>query len=335
VNVEKVHTAVIEGTTSPSRILIADDDPVARAMLQALLTKWGYVVVSAADGLEAARILESADAPQLAVLDWMMPGAEGPEICRRVRALSDRPYVYILLVTGRSQRGDLLRGLESGADDYLTKPFDNEELRTRLLVGRRILDLQNKLITAREELRFKATHDSLMGIPNRATALEAINRERSRQFRDTNSFGVALIDIDHFKRVNDTCGHLVGDAVLKAVAQRIAGCVRPYDTVGRYGGEEFLVVAPLSDSVGTMSLAERVRKRIESTPILTDSGPIQVTISCGVAICSSDSPMESQALLFLADEALYRAKAAGRNRCELAVDAAALPQPLGSGRLRP
>ncbi len=322
---------MIVETTSSGRILIADDDPVARTMLQALLTKWGYQVIAVSDGLEAARVLERADAPQLAILDWMMPGAEGPEICRRMRALSERPYVYILLVTGRSQRGDLLRGLESGADDYLTKPFDSEELRTRLLVGQRILDLQNKLIAAREELRFKATHDALTGIPNRATVLEAINYERSRQVRDANSFGIVLIDIDHFKRVNDSYGHLVGDAVLKSIAQQIVGCVRPYDTVGRYGGEEFLVVVPLSDASGTMSLAERVRRRIESTPVASDSGPIHVTISCGVAVCSGETSIEVQSLLYLADEALYRAKAGGRNRCELAAVDAVLPQPLRSG----
>ena len=322
---------MIVETTSSGRILIADDDPVARTMLQALLTKWGYQVIAASDGLEAARVLESADARQLAILDWMMPGAEGPEICRRVRALSERPYVYILLVTGRSQHGDLLRGLESGADDYLTKPFDSEELRTCLLVGQRILDLQNKLISAREELRFKATHDALTGIPNRATVLEAINHERSRQVRDANSFGIVLIDIDHFKRVNDSYGHLVGDAVLKSIAQQIVGCVRPYDTVGRYGGEEFLVVVPLSDASGTMSLAERVRRRIESTPVSSDSGPIHVTISCGVAVCGGETSIEVQSLLYLADEALYRAKAGGRNRCELAAVDAVLPQPLRSG----
>lgn len=318
-------------TTNSSRILIADDDPVARTMLQALLTKWGYQVIVVSDGLEAARVLESADAPQLAILDWMMPGAEGPEICRRVRALSEHPYVYILLVTGRTQRGDLLRGLESGADDYLTKPFDSEELRTRLMVGQRILDLQNKLIAAREELRFKATHDALTGIPNRATALEAVNHERLRQVRDTNPFGVILIDIDHFKRVNDSYGHLVGDTVLKSVAEQIVGCVRPYDTVGRYGGEEFLVIVPLSGASGTMSIAERIRRRIESTPVSTDSGLLRVTISCGVAICKGEAPIEVQSLLYLADEALYRAKNGGRNRCQLASVDAVLPQSLHSG----
>jgi len=322
---------MIEGSTVPRRILIADDDPVARSMLHALLTKWGYQVLAVGDGLEATRILESVGAPQLAILDWMMPGAEGPEVCRSVRALCDRPYVYILLVTSRAHRGDLFKGLESGADDYITKPFDGGELRVRLLVGQRIVDLQNELIAARDELQFKATHDSLTGIPNRAAALEAIHHERSRQVRERGSFGILLIDIDHFKRVNDTYSHLVGDLVLKTVAQRIVSCVRPYDTVGRYGGEEFLVVIPHSDSSGTLSLAERVRKRIESAAFPTNAGPLHVTISCGAATCSSDAPVEVEALLYLADEALYRAKAAGRNRCELATVDPVLPKSLRSG----
>jgi len=309
---------VTEANATENTVLVADDDPVARFMLQSLLTKWGYRVIPAADGLEAARILESPGAPQLALLDWMMPGLEGPEVCRHVRSQAERPYFYILLISARNQRGDILSGLECGADDYLTKPFDAEELRARLLVGRRILDLQNNLIATREELRFKATHDALTGVANRATALEAINRERSRQSREGSSFGVILIDVDHFKRVNDGCGHLTGDLVLKTIAERIAACVRPYDTVGRYGGEEFLVVIPLSDSADTMAIARRIRAKIEATPVETDCGELHVTVSCGIACSTGNPPVEARALLYLADEALYRAKDLGRNRCELA-----------------
>lgn len=322
-----------------NRILIAEDDPVSRRMLQGFLSKWGYQVEAAADGLEALRILEGDCPPPLAVLDWMMPGLEGPEVCERVREHPDRPYIYILLLTARTQKGDLLRGLESGADDYLTKPFDAQELRARLHVGQRILDLQEGLILAREELRFRATHDALTSIPNRGVVLDAINRERSRQTREGGSFGIILLDLDHFKSVNDTYGHLIGDAVLKETARRITSCVRPYDTVGRYGGEEFLVVVPGSDGHGTLALAERIRKAIESEPVPADATPVRVTVSCGVAVSKGNKPLDSHALLHLADEALYRAKEKGRNCSELSGEpdlvgsssSGANPAPLKSG----
>jgi len=305
----------------PNRILIAEDDPVSRRMLEAFLQKWGYQVATAADGLDALRILEGEDAPALAVLDWMMPGLEGPQVCQRVRAHLDRPYVYILLLTARSQKDDLLRGLESGADDYLTKPFDAPELRARLHVGQRILELQNGLIAAREELRFRATHDELTGLANRRVVLDAIARKHARQLRHGGSFGVVLIDLDHFKNVNDTHGHPASDAVLKEVSRRMAGCVRPYDTVGRYGGEEFVVVAPSCDPSGAVVLTERILKALRSAPVETDRGQVSVTASCGIAVSNTTKPLDPQQLLHLADEALYRAKERGRDRSEFATEA--------------
>jgi two-component system, cell cycle response regulator len=301
-------------------VLIAEDDPVSRRVLEAFLVKWGYRVVSAADGVDALRILEADDAPPLAVLDWMMPGLEGPQVCQRVRTHTNRPYVYILLLTARSQKDDLLQGLESGADDYLTKPFDAPELRARLHVGRRILDLQNGLIAAREELRFRATHDELTGLINRRVILEAITREHARHLRDGGSFAIIIIDLDHFKNINDTHGHLAGDAVLKEAARRMAGSIRPYDSVGRYGGEEFLVLAPSCDAAGAMKLAERIRDSLGSEPIETDQGPVPVTMSCGVAVSGGSNPLHPQELIHLADEALYRAKEKGRNRSECAAN---------------
>lgn len=309
-----------EKRKSRKRILIAEDDPVSRRLLQAFLIKWGYQVVAAGDGAEALRILESDDAPPLAVMDWMMPAIEGPEVCRRVREHPDRPYVYILLLTARSQKGDLLAGLECGADDYLTKPFDAEELRARLHVGQRILDLQDSLIAVRDQLRYRASHDALTGIANRSAILDAFTRERSRQIREGGSFGIILADIDHFKLVNDTHGHLCGDAVLKEVARRMSSCVRPYDTVGRYGGEEFLIVVPASDCQGTLVLAERIRRAIESQLVTTEVGVVKVTLSLGVAVSDPAKPAESETLLQMADEALYRAKDHGRNRSEVATN---------------
>ncbi len=162
----------------------------------------------------------------------MMPEMDGPEVCRELRRHSDRSYVYVLLLTARLEREDLLKGLEAGADDYLTKPFDALELRARLHVGQRILDLQQNLLTATAELRFRATHDVLTGLNNRATIMEALARERARQQRDGGGFGVILADLDHFKNVNDQYGHLAGDEVLKEAARRMKSGVRPYDTVG-------------------------------------------------------------------------------------------------------
>jgi two-component system cell cycle response regulator len=308
---------------SRNRVLIAEDDPVTCLLLKTFLTKWNYDVTVVTNGTDALRILEAEGTPRLAILDWMMPGMEGPQICQRIREQKGRPYIYALLLSARSEKQDLLRGLELGADDYLTKPFDAPELRARLLVGQRILTLQDELIEAREQLRFRATYDALTGVANRAVVMDALRSELSRQVREHRPFGVVLIDIDHFKRINDTYGHICGDAVLKEVAQRMKLSVRPYDTVGRYGGEEFLIVVSSSDEQGTMSLAERVRFALESRPIETDAGEVSVTVSCGVAV-SNGKGMDPQSLLRLADEALYRAKQQGRNRSELAIVASAV-----------
>jgi len=300
------------------RVLIADDDPVSRRVLEDVLAKWGYETITAADGLEALRILQNANAPRLAVLDWMMPGMGGPQVCQRMREHPDWPYVYFLLLIARNQKADLLRCVEFGVDDYLTKPFDSQELRDRLRVGQRILDLQESLAQAHEELRFRATHDLLTGIANRGVVLDALNREHSRQKREGGSFGIILLDLDHFKYVNDTRGHLCGDAVLREITRRIIASIRPYDTAGRYGGEQFLIVAPMSGELGTLAVAERIRTSIESLPVETESGPVAVTVSSGVAASQGESPLEPHALIHRADDALYRAKNRGRNRSELA-----------------
>jgi two-component system cell cycle response regulator len=307
-----------EATNARKRILIAEDDPVSRRLLELFLVKWGFEVSIATTGTEALQMLERMDAPRLAILDWMMPGMEGVQVCQKLREAADRPYVYVLLLTARTQKEDLLQGLESGADDYLTKPFDSQELRARLHVGRRILDLQDQLIAAGEELLYRATHDNLTGMVNRGVIMDTLRRERARQMREGGAFGVVLVDLDHFKYVNDTYGHVAGDEVLREAAQRMMGCVRPYDSVGRYGGEEFLIVVPSSDAMGTMGLAERMRRTIEAKPITANSIPIAVTASFGVTASVDKSPLDPQGILRLADAALYRAKERGRNRVELA-----------------
>lgn len=300
------------------RILIADDDPVSCRLLDRLLHKWGYEVIAAHDGTEAWEVLQAEQAPRIALLDWMMPGMDGLEICRRVRARTAQSYVYIMLLTANDKVGNLVEGLESGADDYLTKPFHPQELKARLRVGLRMLDLESSLVEARENLRFKASHDALTSIWNRGAIIELLERELSRSRRDGSSVGILLADLDHFKKTNDTRGHLVGDEVLRAVTGRLKGEVRSYDSVGRYGGEEFLILLPGCDSEKLTAKAEQLVKIVGRSSVETSTGPVPVTVSMG-GIASGDCPhAEVNLLLRAADTALYRAKLSGRNRAQMA-----------------
>ena len=208
-------------------------------------------------------------------------------------------------------------------DDFTLRIRDLGSKNGTIVNGHRVgtsavILLQDDLIAAREELRFRATHDVLTGVSNRAAVMDALRGELSRQVREQRSFGVILVDIDHFKNVNDTFGHLCGDEVLRWVTRRMKECVRPYDTLGRYGGEEFLIIASDVDGDGALALAERIRSIVESKPVMTQAGEVSVTVSLGAAVSTSTRNADPQMLLRLADQALYRAKDNGRNRCELA-----------------
>lgn len=298
--------------SSCDRVLVAEDDAIFRKILQSWLESWGYRVVVAEDGGKAWNILQQERPPELLILDWMMPEVDGTELCRRVRERQRDPYQYILLVTARDDKQDVVRGLEAGADDYLTKPFDRNELRARIRVGRRILTLQDDLIHAREELRFQATHDVLTGVWARGAVLELLQRELNRSLRTPSPTGVLMLDLDHFKKINDTHGHLTGDVVLKEVANRISKVVRSYDLVGRYGGEEFVVVLPGCDKDQARQSAERIRLMVGNAPVLTASSEIPVTVSVGATAAASGATSDIE-ILAAADTALYQAKNAGRN----------------------
>ena len=206
---------------------------------------------------------------------------------------------------------------EYGADDYLTKPIDGYELRAKLIVARRILDLQDRLVAMREDFRARATHDSLTGLWNRQATIDALAREIDRLNRDNKPCGLIMADVDHFKHVNDCFGHQAGDEVLKEAATKIKDAVRPYDTVGRYGGEEFLVIAPGCDSTTIVGRAEQIRTRIERNPVQTTSGNIPITISMGAIAFWPGLDCTYKSLIKSADDALYLAKRNGRNRVEL------------------
>lgn len=302
------------------KILIAEDDPVFRQLLEELLALWGYEVVMTRDGNEAWQALTAEDAPQLAILDWKMPGMEGIEICRKIREEAKEAYTYILLLTSQQRDTELVIGMEAGADDYIFKPFKLNELRVRLRAGRRIIELQNELLAAREMLYAKATHDSLTGLWNHEEILAILDKELARSERDGKGVSIIMVDIDHFKMVNDTYGHLAGDAVLRIIAKRMYSQERTYDSIGRYGGEEFLLVLPDCDLESAIASAERLRSSIGRDSIDTSEGMIPITISLGVATSDSGGRRDGYALVKAADTALYQAKKKGRNRVEVAPD---------------
>jgi len=309
------------------QILIAEDDPISRRVLQAMLGKWGYDVTIAEDGREALRQMQQAVAPRLVILDWMMPRMDGVQVCREIRGQPREAYTYVIMLTTRNRKEDLIAGLEAGADDYLTKPFDCNELKVRLRSAQRLLDLQDQLIAAREALREQATHDALTGLLNRAAILSLLNQELARSARQQTPLGLLMADLDKFKKLNDTYGHKAGDDVLVETAKRMKSALRNYDGIGRYGGEEFLVVLPNCGADEAAVLAERIRQRVSSDPIILADQEMRITISLGVTCFHGDQAPRTEQLIGEADMQMYRAKRSGGNSVSAAGQAV---QPIGT-----
>lgn len=289
------------------RILVADDEPISRQVLTSMLEKLGYEVEAVNDGIAAWQRLQQPDAPRLVILDWIMPGLEGIEVCRRVRAWrqDDYSYVYMILLTSRSGMQEVVSAYEAGVDDYMVKPFELQDLRFRLRAGERVLDLQ-------EKLHLLATRDELTGLFNRRMMLDVLRSEVARARRTGEPFCLGMLDLDHFKQINDTYGHLAGDAILREAAARMQESVRCYDTLGRWGGEEFLIVMSAADLAAGKVILERVRSSLAAQLVTVAGVDIVVTASLGGTAFKQGDTIDQ--LIRGADEALYRAKREGRNR---------------------
>lgn len=292
------------------KILLVEDSYIERRKLGSYLTEWGFDYVAVGSGTEAIKLLEAPNPPDLALLDWLLPGLDGIDVLRRIRKLSQGNYIYTVMLTAKSQKQDRIIAMEAGADDYLSKPIDGTELRSRIMVGKRILELQ-------QSLRFAATHDFLTGLLNRSEILVALDREFARGGREEKPATVILADIDHFKRVNDTLGHAAGDEVLKEVARRLKADLRPYDVVGRYGGEEFLLILPGCSLADGARRADTIRKLVAKDQINTPFGASAATISMGVTATAATRDCSVSDFLREADISLYEAKKNGRNRVEI------------------
>jgi len=300
------------------KILVVDDEPWLRWILRTQLTRLNHEVVEAEDG-QAAWEMWQREAFPMVITDWLMPNIDGVELIRRIRAASTLSYTYIVMLTVRTDKSDVVTGLEDGADDYLTKPFDAGELQARVAVGERILGVEIRLRESLAEQSELAARDSLTGLYNRRTFDYRLADEIRRARRYNRPLVLIMIDIDHFKNYNDQHGHVHGDRVLQDLAKVLVNSVRATDFVARYGGEEFAIILPETNKTSSMSAAEKIRAAVAAHPFpLGNSQPGgMLTLSLGIANYPEDMP-DGDALVERADQALYHAKHTGRNRAVMA-----------------
>jgi len=304
-------------TREPFSILIAEDDPLARRMLEKRLKDWGYNVLKAEEGKKALALLRHPEV-RIAILDWMMPGLEGPEICSKLRQSKKPKYTYVILLTARDTSFDIIQGLEAGADDYMTKPINFLELKARLKTAHRILELEDHLIKTQKKLLKLATVDSLTGAWNRRTIFGFLREELERFRRENKPLGLLMVDLDNFKTINDTYGHQAGDAVLKNIVKLLKKNLRPYDKTGRYGGDELIILLPNCDIFNTGIIASRLLEHIRRNKInFRHKATLSATLSIGGTSTDSLAQPNIEKLIRTADRALYLAKKLGRDRVTL------------------
>ncbi len=300
-------------------ILLVEDNPISRKMLEKILINEGFKVTSVENGKEALALFREHFFP-IVLTDWLMSEMDGSELCKAIRNEKQEGYVYIVLLTAKDSKDDIISGLESGADDYLTKPANRAELLARLKNGLRILDLEKSLKSANEEIRILSITDPLTGIYNRGYLNERLPQEIKRSLRYKRPLSLILCDIDHFKSVNDKFGHVAGDTILKGFVGCISASIRDQiDWSARYGGEEFLVVLPETDFLGARHLAERLRAVVSEKRHSIGDKEVRITASFGVSGFSPDTLKKNllvDDMLNHVDKYLYKAKNGGRNRVE-------------------
>lgn len=296
-------------------VLIAEDNPVSRRLLERSLKKAGHRVVAAENGREALDIFKDSFFPMI-LTDWMMPDMDGIALCKAIRALDSPGYVFIVFLTSKDGKDDIIAGLEAGADDYLTKPFHNSELIARLKTGKRILNLEKSLKKANEEIRTLSITDPLTGAFNRGYLMNRLPEELNRAKRYHHPLSLIICDVDRFKNVNDSWGHLAGDAVLKHLVKCFNAAVRQgIDWAARYGGEEFFILLSETDHKGALAVAERLRELLTTNMTEFEGQVLNVTASFGVATFdpSVEPELSLDDLIKKADKCLYQAKKGGRN----------------------
>lgn len=289
-------------------ILIADDDAIHCCLLQAMLARWGHWVTMVQDGDDAWSVLRGPNVPQVALLDWNMPGASGIELCTRLRRLEHQPYIYVMLLTMRDAREDLVHGLQAGADDYLVKPVDVDILRARLTAARRVLDLQSRLTATQEELRHLSGQDSLTGLFHHAAILKHVEQQLDFARLDGTPLGLVLADLEHLGQINEAHGSSVGDMAIWETARRITGAVHNGDLVGRYSGTEFLIVQPSCSTSGAQARAVEIRNAVCHTPMEFPTATLPVTLSVGAVSTEALGSYNSVLLLRAVETALSEAK---------------------------
>jgi len=300
------------------KVLIAEDDPLSSKLLKVLLFKWGYDPIVVADGLEAWKILQQEERPQIAILDWMMPGLDGVALCRRLRELEKgrNRYTYVVILTCKGDRDDIVTGIDAGADEYIVKPFEQRELQVRLKTGRRIIELQTALRSANQKLLFMARLDPLTGSLSRHAILDDLELSFYRSLREEKDLSVVMIDIDGLKRINDGYGRNAGDQVLQDCVRRINACLRPTDSFGRLGSDRFLIILPGADSDAGGLVCRRIRSMIGEKDFESGNHAFPVTVSQSLALW--DRKMSTEALIALTEQTLLATKSKGGSRLEKA-----------------